>query len=56
MDFSVKITRRVRSRKLDSGMKVEYLRYVLNYKDPKTGKRRQEFFDRQKDAQARKAI
>ena len=54
MDFSVKITRRVRSRKLDSGMKVEYLRYVLNYKDPVTGKRRQEFFDRQKDAQARK--
>ena len=54
MDFSVKVTRRVRSRKLGSGVKVEYLRYVLNYRDPKSGKRRQEFFDRQKDAQARK--
>jgi integrase len=31
------------------------IRYVVNYRDPKTGQRRQEFFERLKDAQARRA-
>jgi len=52
-EFSIKLTKRVRNRKLRNGTKVQQTRYVLNYKDPKTGQRRQEFFERQKDAQTR---
>ena len=52
-DFN--ITRRVRRRKLQNGAAVQYTRHVLNYRDPKSGQRRQEFFERAKDAQARRA-
>jgi integrase len=54
MTFSVAMTKRVRKRTLSSGEAVQQQRYVLNYIDPQNGKRRQEFFERQKDAQSRK--
>lgn len=44
-----------RKRRLKTGQAVLQTRYVLNYTDPRTGKRRQEFFERQKEAQARKS-
>src|SRR4051812_11957693 len=53
MKFTVQQTKRIRRRKIN-GRVVEYERYVLNCRHPKTGARRQEFFERQKDAQARK--
>jgi integrase len=53
MGSSVKITKRVRKRKLTSGAIVMQTRWVLNYREPRSGKRRQLFFDKQKDAQAR---
>ena len=53
-DFTVNLTKRVRHRKLASGERVDQVRWVLNYKDPRTGRRKQEFFERQKDAQARR--
>lgn len=52
MNFRAQITKRVRRRTLRSGETVEQLRYVLNYRDPRTGEREQRFFERQKDAQA----
>ena len=45
----------VRRRKLASGEAVEQLRYVLNWRDPRTGSREQRFFERQKDAQEKRA-
>lgn len=54
MGSSVNITKRVRKRKLTSGDIVEQPRWVLNYREPRSGRRRQLFFDRQKDAQARR--
>ncbi|ARJ66458.1 hypothetical protein WV31_12660 [Magnetospirillum sp. ME-1] len=53
-DFSINLTRRVRHRKLADGTKVDQVRWVLNYKDPRSGGRKQEFFERQKDAQERR--
>lgn len=55
MEFSVSLTKRVRKRTLSTGSIVLQQRYVLNYRDPKSGGRRQEFFDNQKAAQARKS-
>lgn len=54
MTFSINLTKRTRRRKLKSGAVVVHPRYVLNFRDPKTGARRQEFFENQKLAQARK--
>lgn len=53
MNFSTSVTKRVRKRKLMSGAIVLQDRYVLNYRDPNSGKRRQEFFSRKKEAEAR---
>ncbi|MGQ4274940.1 hypothetical protein [Terrihabitans sp. B22-R8] len=53
MDFSVKLTKRTRKRKLKTGQVVLHDRYVLNYRDPNSGLRRQEFFERKKEAEAR---
>ena len=53
-EFTINLTKRVRKRKLADGSTVQHIRFVLNYKDPKTGQRRQEFFERQKDAQSRR--
>ncbi|GLK69787.1 tyrosine-type recombinase/integrase [Hansschlegelia plantiphila] len=53
MNFSVSLTKRTRKRKLTSGAVVLHDRFVLNYLDPNGGRRRQEFFDRKRDAEAR---
>lgn len=53
MAFQAQITKRVRQRKLRSGEIVAQTRYVLNYRDPRTGQRHQNFFERQKEAQAK---
>lgn len=55
MTFSTTITKRIRKRKLRSGAVVLQQRYVLNYREPDTGARRQGFFERAKDAEARRA-
>ena len=54
MAFSATITKRDRRRRLRSGAWTLNTRWVLNYRDPKSGKRVQEFFERQKDATARR--
>lgn len=50
MTLNISLTRRVRRRKLAAGETVEQLRYVLNWRDPRTGAREQRFYERQKDA------
>ena len=55
MTLSINITRRVRRRTLKSGATVEQVRFVLNWRDPRTGAREQRFFERQRDAQERRA-
>ena len=54
MGSSVNITKRVRKRKLADGNIVEQTRWVLNYREPQTNKRRQLFFDKHKDAQTKR--
>ena len=54
MNCSVNITKRSRKRKLTSGAVVEQTRWVLNYREPRSGQRRQLFFEKQKDAQAKR--
>ncbi|HMA75214.1 MAG TPA: tyrosine-type recombinase/integrase [Xanthobacteraceae bacterium] len=54
MPNSVNLTKRVRKRRLKSGQVVTQTRWVLNYRDPRTRKRKQLFFERQKDAQAKR--
>jgi len=41
--------------KVKSGETVEQVRYVLNWRDPRTRQREQRFFERQKDAQEKRA-
>jgi hypothetical protein len=55
MTLSINLTRRVRRRTLKDGSVVEQTRYVLNWRDPRTGEREQRFFERQRDAQERRA-
>jgi integrase len=52
---NINLTRRVRRRKLKDGSTVEQTRYVLNWRDPRTGDREQRFFERQRDAQERRS-
>ena len=54
MTFRTNITKRVRRRKLKSGEVVKHLRYVLNYREPISGDRRQEFYETLKAAEARR--
>lgn len=54
MSVSVNITKRERHRKLKSGATVTLTRWVINYREPQTGRRRQLFFSRAADAQARR--
>ncbi|RTL53988.1 MAG: site-specific integrase [Bradyrhizobiaceae bacterium] len=54
MGTSASITKRDRNRKLTDGTVVVQTRWVLNYREPRTGQRRQLFFEKQKDAQARR--
>jgi integrase len=55
MTFNINLTRRVRHRKLKDGSTVEQIRYVLNWRDPRTGEREQRFFERQREAQERRS-
>ena len=55
MALNINITKRVRKRRQSSGKTVEQVRYVLNWRDPRTGAREQRFFERQKDAVARRS-
>ena len=55
MTVAINLTRRIRRRKLTDGKVVEQLRYVLNWRDPRTGVREQRFFERHKDAQEKRA-
>jgi integrase len=48
------ITRRERSRTLKSGACIVHTRFVLNYKEPRTGQRKQLFFDKKADAMAKR--
>src|ERR1043166_4976713 len=48
---SAKVTKREMKRTRRTGEVITLTRYVLNYRDPKTGKRSQQFFERQKEAQ-----
>ena len=54
MSVTVNITKRERHRKLKSGALVSHTRWVINYREPQTGKRRQLFFARAADAQVRR--
>jgi hypothetical protein len=55
MSFNIALTRRLRRRTLKSGTPVEQVRYVLSWRDPRTGAREQRFFERQREAQERRA-
>lgn len=55
MNTKINVTKRMRKRTLQDGSVVLQLRYVVNYRCPKTDQRKQEFFERQKDAQARQS-
>jgi integrase len=55
MTLSINLTRRIRRRKLKNGSVVEQVRFVLNWRDPRTGAREQRFFERQRDAQEKRA-
>jgi hypothetical protein len=55
MVLSINLTKRTRRRKLKSGETIEQTRYVLNWRDPRTGSREQRFFERQKEAQEKRA-
>jgi integrase len=55
MTLNISLTRRVRRRELTDGSVVEQTRYVLNWRDPRTGEREQRFFERQRDAQERRS-
>ena len=55
MTLNINLTRRVRRRKLKDDSVVEQTRYVLNWRDPRTGEREQRFFERQREAQERRS-
>jgi integrase len=55
MTLLINVTRRVRRRNLKDGSIVEQVRYVLNWRDPRTGEREQRFFERHREAQERRA-
>ena len=55
MTLNIALTRRLRRRKLKGGSTVEQVRFVLNWRDPRSGERHQRFFERQRDAQERRA-
>jgi integrase len=55
MTLSINLTRRFHRRKLKDGSVVDQTRYVLNWRDPRTGERKQRFFERHREAQERRA-
>ena len=50
MGFTASVTRRDRKRRLKSGTAVVQTRFVVNFCEPRTGRRKQLFFERQKEA------
>lgn len=52
MNFSASVTRRDRKRRLQSGATVVQTRFIVNFRDPNSGKRKQLFFERHKEAVA----
>jgi integrase len=52
--FEATITKRHRKRCLKSGQSIVQVRYVVNYRDPRTGRRSQLFFKRHVDAVAQR--
>ena len=54
MTIRTSISKRDRKRTLTSGAVVLQPRYVLNFNDPRTGKRRQLFFRSQREAMAKR--
>lgn len=54
MTLRFSITRRTRRRKADKGSVTVMERWVVNYRDPRTGQRHQLFFSRRKDAEERR--
>jgi hypothetical protein len=54
MSIAISITKRERRRRLKSGEGVTQVRYVLNFRDPRSGRRKQLFFERQKEELARR--
>lgn len=54
MSLHINITRRNRRRKAKDGSIKVMDRFVLNYRDPRSGQRHQLFFERRKDAEARR--
>lgn len=54
-DFNPTITKRLRRRKLSDGRVVELSRFVVQFSDPDTGRRRQLFFELRRDAEVYRA-
>ena len=54
MSLAVSITKRERKRQLRSGTTVVQTRYVVNFQEPQTGQRKQLFFERHRDAVAKR--
>lgn len=54
MTIAISITKRIRRRVLVTGNVTVYARYVLNFRDPQTGKRRQLFANSHKEAITRR--
>jgi integrase len=52
--LSINVTKRTRRRKLRSGASIVQERWVLNFKEPRSGTRRQLFFERKAEAIARR--
>ncbi len=50
MGFTASVTRRDRKRRLKSGAVVVQTRFVVNFREPRSGHRKQLFFERHKDA------
>ncbi len=53
MELRISLTERIRTRTLANGLRTQQRRFVLNYVEPVSAKRRQEFFTLKKDAEAR---
>ena len=51
----INVSKRIRKRRRADGSFVEQPRYVVDFCDPMTGKRRQEFFEKRRDAEAQRA-
>ncbi len=54
VNCTASITKRKRRRRLKSGAIVIQLRFVVNFREPRTGQRQQFFFERHKDALAKR--